>query len=462
MFSFFKKSKKLKLPQLEQLNQNYDIVVHIGAPKTGSSAIQKHLLENRNTLLDFGFYYPEHGLDENGISGGQSVLGKKLMDGEFDTAKAIFETYIKEAKQKQCTLLISAEALFNKAPQLKEMSGEYRCKIISFFRDPIESLYSNYNQGIKRHFATARLETFCKNIIDKPADFYTGEILEKWATIFGKENLTVLGYDSDVFKEVPIQSLFLATLGIDKDVLQKQFTVNNASVNNSYCLAALELKRMLNFVLDQNQKRPNHEIDWFLQGISDKSTQPKYKLADRVTEETYRQLADKFIESNQKIQKKYLTNIDSSFLKETNKQNRKVIDQQELYKNISTILQILKRQKPKSYDYIHKQLSQKMQTLNDYEVLKLAEMLNYDINQMPNKETWFNQNQLKNMQKAQTVDFLRDIAYQCYYRGDLENAKLLIEKALEIRPKGPAIIKLSEQIKKDLNEKKSFNVVNKT
>ncbi|BCN92755.1 hypothetical protein THMIRHAM_05400 [Thiomicrorhabdus immobilis] len=451
MFNFLKKSKKIKLPQLEQLNKNYDIIVHIGAPKTGSSAIQKYLLENRTILENFGFYYPEHGVDENGISGGQSILGKKLIDNEFDTAKAILETYLKEAKQKQCTLLISAESLFNRAPQLKEMAGDHRCKIISFFRDPIESIYSNYNQGIKRHFATARLETFCQNLIDKPADFYTGETLEKWVSIFGKNHLTVLGYDLEVFKDIPIQNLFLSTLGIDEDTQKKYFKINNTSVNNSYCLAALELKRMLNFILDQNQKRLNNEIDWFLQGISDKSTKPKYKLAERISEQTYLRLTEKFIMSNQKIQNEYLTTINPNFLKTTNTENRKTINQKELFLEISAILEKLERQKPQIYNYICKEISKKITRLNDYEVLKLAEMLNYDINQLPNKEIWFNPNQLKKMPNAQTVDFLRDIAYQCYYRGDLENAQILIEKAREIRPNGPTIVNLSEKIKSELN-----------
>ena len=80
-------------------------------------------------------------------------------------------------------------------------------------------------------------------------------------------------------------------------------------------------------------------------------------------------------------------------------------------------------------------------------------MFNLDVNQFDEKELWFKPHQLQNMPNAQAVDFLRDIAYQCYYRGDLENAELLIEKALEIRPKGPAIIKLSDQIKQVLNEK---------
>jgi len=439
--------QKIKIPTFTSLSGHYDVVIHIGAPKTGSSAIQKFLLHNRKGLIHAGYYYPDHGLDENGVSGGQSILGKKLIDGELEAAKAILETYINEAKQQNCILLISAEALFNKFEPLKEMVGKNRCKIIAFTRDPIESLYSNYNQGIKRHYSTARLESYCKHLIDKPADFYTGAIFDKWSRVFGKENITILGYDLKVFNEVPIQSVFLLSIGIDQTVQKDYFKIDRNTINNSYYLAALELKRMLNFILDQEQYRLNNEIDWFLQGISDKSKHPRYKLADRISEDIYKQLKHKFTDTNKKIRKEYLTEINPDFLLEDKKEIKQQINQQAVNQDMSSILEQLGKEKPEIFLYIKKQLQIVIEHSNDYEVFKLAEMLNYDINQITNNDFWFNKNQLKQMEKWQTVDFLRDIAYQCYHRGDIEHASLLIEKAREIRPNGPAIIKLSDQIK---------------
>jgi hypothetical protein len=64
--------------QAGQPHQHYDVVFHIGAPKTGASAIQKFLLENRQALKSLGFYYPEHALDENGVSGGHTGFGLKI------------------------------------------------------------------------------------------------------------------------------------------------------------------------------------------------------------------------------------------------------------------------------------------------------------------------------------------------------------------------------------------------
>jgi len=69
-------------------------------------------------------------------------------------------------------------------------------------------------------------------------------------------------------------------------------------------------------------------------------------------------------------------------------------------------------------------------------------------NQHLHKQTWFTQNQLNNMLKDQyqKPDFLRDIAVILRDRNDMENAYKSISKALELRPQGPAIIKLEEEI----------------
>lgn len=454
MLKFLKKKKTIQLPMVEKLSEDYDVVIHIGAPKAGSSAIQKYLVENRSKLLEVGFYYPEHGLDENGISCGHSIIGKNLSDGNHATAAAIMQTYLTEAKKLQCTLLISTESLFDKAESLKKILGHHRCKIIAFFREPLESLYSNYNQGIKRNYLTSRLEAFCQSNIDKPDDFLSGKVFEHWARVFGKEHIAVLGYDTEVFSQTPIQSIFLSLIGIDIISQKQHFKFNTHYVNNSYCLAALELKRMFNFVLDKTQSKLNNQIDWFLQGISDKSNKTKYQLADRITTETYQQLKNKFSASTLKIREDYLLALNPNFLNEDKKLKLKTVNQAKLAAEMVDLLTQLNQQKPHLYRYIQQQINTFIQNkAQHYEIIKLAEMFNYDLNQIEMKEAWFNQNQLMNMPNLQPVEIYRDIAYLCYHRGDLSNAQRLIEKAREIRPNGPAMIQLSKLIKQKLNEK---------
>ena len=57
--------------------ENKQIIIHVGPAKTGTSALQYFLLRNRNELKKVGYYYPEHRIDENDISGGHSKLDIK-------------------------------------------------------------------------------------------------------------------------------------------------------------------------------------------------------------------------------------------------------------------------------------------------------------------------------------------------------------------------------------------------
>ena len=50
-----------------------NVILHVGPGKTGSSAIQKWLNEHSDTLLSEGVFYPEHSLDENGVSSGNAL-----------------------------------------------------------------------------------------------------------------------------------------------------------------------------------------------------------------------------------------------------------------------------------------------------------------------------------------------------------------------------------------------------
>ena len=52
-------------------------------------------------------------------------------------------------------------------------------------------------------------------------------------------------------------------------------------------------------------------------------------------------------------------------------------------------------------------------------------------------------------------DFLRETAYVAYERGDSKHAQALIEKARELRPKGPFIVKLSDKLRAELGAFKS-------
>jgi hypothetical protein len=60
------------LRRSELAGRRRDVVLHIGAPKCGSSAIQRFCVSRREALLQHGYYYPEHSLDASMLGSGLS------------------------------------------------------------------------------------------------------------------------------------------------------------------------------------------------------------------------------------------------------------------------------------------------------------------------------------------------------------------------------------------------------
>ncbi len=446
MINLFKRKGKVSFPHFPQLT-NEQVVFHIGAPKTGSSAIQKFCLENRKSLREIGFYYPEHGLDKNGISGGHSSFGKALMENELDNAKNYLNTCIEEAKKHNCVLLLSAESLFYSPDKLKEIVGDLSYKVISFYREPVEAMFSYYNQSIKRHFNTLTVSQFCKNQIRTEASALTSYDHARWLDLHGTRNILLLSYCDKTLKSIPIQRLFLRALGKLDDEINNNFDLDTVFLNKSYPLHALELKRLLNFVVRKENEELNQKIDVYFQSISD-------NLND---EQGLEQRLPELIDNNLKalVNSNYRKQIDvalnhvasSSSAKKT---RQTTVTAMQLNVQMHDLLTQLRKDKPKVYSAIVQLVSDAVLKNNRaFELLKLAEMLNLEID-VP-QEQWFLRGQIQRMPNYENVEFLRDIADLMYRRGDYEDARSIINAALELRPHGPTINEISKKIDNALN-----------
>lgn len=448
----FQEKLSFNLPDFEGLAGKYDVVIHIGIPKTGSSAIQSFLLQNSSQLNKLGFYYPYHKCDKNNISGGHSKLSNYLINNNVVAAKSVFDDYLSQAREKRLTLLLSAESLYYKPDQLKEVIQEKKCKIVAFFRDPVAAIFSNYNQIVKRHFATATFEQFCRNIVASNNDIQlTGKIFDQWSEDYSQQNLTVLGYDPALFEQIRIEQLFLKVLGIN-EVFFDDFQYVEKKINQSYTGLALELKRLLNFVLDEEQGHYNGRIDFFLQNHSDQFNETSYAfLQGQISDELYCTLNDKFKDSNQYLVNEILTNINPGFLKamprKLVKADRKQYDDSQL----KNLLEKLFKEEPDLKKYIVDRTAHTLSSSGgrSYYVLRLGELLGINIHPYAVTVPMFTKAQINVFlsKKSQPADLLREIAATMERQGDDRSALLITERALELRPKAPGIILLRDRIK---------------
>lgn len=274
-------------------SSEYDVILHIGAPKTGSSALQLFLFNNRDLLMKYGFFYPVHGFDKNGISGGHSDLGLALISNDTAAARNHFIRYKAEADNHGLSLLLSAESIFNYPEVMAKLLTGFRVKIIAYYREPLSLILSGYNQAIKRHYAQVSLERYCELVASSKSDQMPSKVLARWQRCFSGSDLAVMPYDENRFGSNWLEKLFLSVLGVEARCYG-HFKFINRRINGGYVASALELKRLLNGVLDREQVVLNNRIDWCLQSYSDSNYEPMPSISELISRETYLKLVNSF------------------------------------------------------------------------------------------------------------------------------------------------------------------------
>lgn len=447
-YTFFKKNKVKKdtLKHFE-LYKNYDLILHIGSPKSGTSALQNFFLKNRKELGKKNIFYPLHGKDKNGISGGHSQLAIALMENRINDAKDLFESWYSEAKYLKQILLLSSESFFNISKKMEPLFKNKKVLVVAYHREISEYIISVHNQLIKRHYSTQNLNHYVDSILSNShitnnlVNKSFSKIYEEWKSIVGTENLIIRAYKKESFFDNKIEKDFINRIGLSF----YGFVLSNKKINISYTNDALELKRMINCILDETSNL-NHKIDLTLQGYSEQ--QKNTTINNTIDSSLLLKLQSAFADEEEIIQNTYIEN--SIKIKQINriKNNtfpRKNIDTKSLKK---VWIFLIKDKEIKMY--LKRMVLKKLEAgFINYSIFRLAEF--FDIPNLENYEIqyyWFNQNQLKNMtsDRYQKADFLRDIATLLLDRGDIKNADKIISKALELRPQGSVIINIKEQI----------------
>lgn len=229
------------------------VFIHIGPPKSGTSAIQKWLSDNRDYLNSKGVFYPEHELDENGVSSG-NLLSMFSQDGEdfiLDDAKvsSLLEEF---ESSKNDVLILSSEFFFKRMEQLAQAIPE--AMFIGYLRFPLEVAESSYNQGVKRH---GQVHAFGLPATPRA---YQLEILDRLIKKIGRERFILRPYSKQCFKNGNLVEDFLSKVGIEP------INLDSPLVNTSYTLEGLEFKRWFNQLnLDSLQ----YDMDLYLQRASE-------------------------------------------------------------------------------------------------------------------------------------------------------------------------------------------------
>ena len=117
-----------------------ELVLHIGGPKTGSSAIQRNFCLHAAELRAAGILYPEHPLDRNGISGGHGELFALLTGSQPASARRALAGHLAAARRDGCRLVLSAEGIFSQAARVCAALPTRSLHVVCLVRHPLDEI----------------------------------------------------------------------------------------------------------------------------------------------------------------------------------------------------------------------------------------------------------------------------------------------------------------------------------
>lgn len=244
------------------------IYIHVGPPKTGTSAVQKWLNANSALLHQQGIFYPTHAVDKNGVSSGNV---RNIYDIDNNKNLHLNQQRLSELLQKfeqsnHHILLLSSEFFFVRMEELKaHIPGAI---FIAYVRNPLEVKESIYNQSVKRHFQIDKI-----NIGRRKRLTHLNKLSE-FVQAHKSSDLCIRAFGYRYFTNGNIVSDLLSVMGINMDV-------SLPSVNSSYQFEALEFKRWLNqFNLHDQQSLIDRALQSYDSGTQNYTFIPKEQFSD--------------------------------------------------------------------------------------------------------------------------------------------------------------------------------------
>ncbi len=170
------------------------IFLHIGTHKTGSTALQSFLHNNRQQLLSKGVYYAE---TANDLTGHQSIAWM-IRDGEIAQAKDFILQQLSKAQEHNCDSLVLSSEEFEFTHDVKRVASvlPLPTEIILFLRRQDDYLESEYGQHLRMYNIrfTGDIYQFYMyhNLFNR---FNYQFIANRWQKHFPKESFHIVNYD---------------------------------------------------------------------------------------------------------------------------------------------------------------------------------------------------------------------------------------------------------------------------
>jgi len=310
------------------------VILHIGAEKTGSTALQEFLYANREQLLMSGLAL----LDSVNVPNNLKLVGyckepddlsygyfidlgfRKLEDKVLFYAdfEKEFSREISSLPESVHTVIITSEHFHsqiydkNEIVRLKNFLDRYfsDVQIVCYLREQYSLARSFYSTAIKHGYVVLFEDFLTGATLDN--DYYNHlNSMEKWSDIFGLKNIVARVYERKYLVENDIRRDFLAVaLGF---VETAKFDFSFYRQNQSLGLLGAQ------FGMRINSRLPRHNdsgrVDTFRYAVFDMMEKSRISKIGEITSSRSQEIYSIFDDSNKMFAEKYLGTNKNPFSK---------------------------------------------------------------------------------------------------------------------------------------------------
>lgn len=277
------------------------LIVHIGANKTGSSAIQRFLAINHPTLREEGIVVPNRDLQVAKNIGGHHVFSFQELLAEPVEGRRRLEDAV-DALDAACpeasTILLSAENLTaNRAapPLFENLAEKYDIRIVIYIRRQDELILSSWQQWHSKIWTD--FWAWVLSIAGRLGDWRA--YLQSWERVIPRDKITVRVYERSKLEGGDVIADFYSMLDSSSPLDNLRYP--ESAVNPSFSDAVMDLVKG-NDLIFQNV----HDNDFY--NFIVKMTGDKYKKNSRQSSISFLQrqaLLNRYQEQNNWVRESY-------------------------------------------------------------------------------------------------------------------------------------------------------------
>lgn len=309
---------------------NNILLIHMGRHKTGTTALQTFLSENREKLEPYGWCYPDlkkelpelqvwppwqtekngaHFFTTEVTKRGERILYERgRINTHTNEWNKIWEWLLKCLRNKN--VIISEEALWYNAEEfLTEAKKKYEnIKVVVYLRRQDRAMESWWNQMIKGgRWCDKTFNEYLncsEGVYEIREGFHYLRKLDQISKMIGKENCIVRVYEKQQLRgEYGVISDFLSLLGFVSEWKKwKKHSKSNSRLTGNY----IEIKRVFNSIRKAGYL-PSAELVYIFETLSQEKG--KEEKGYFITEERVR-FMEQFLDENKQIAREYLQRKD--------------------------------------------------------------------------------------------------------------------------------------------------------